>query len=67
MLCLCFLLKNLFFYAFLSFDDAKVQRILLSAMDYDLLLHKKRISFDVNQVIVSAHNQIVSDNSHFST
>ena len=48
---------------FLSFDDAKVRRFLQSAMDYHLLLHKKRISFDVNQLIVREHMAFVCENS----
>ena len=48
---------------FLSFDDAKVRRFLQSAMDYYILLHKKRISFDVNQLIVREHTTFVRENS----
>ena len=33
-------------------------------MDYHQFLHKNRISFDVNQVIVCEHSQIVRDNGH---
>ena len=48
---------------FLSFDDAKVRRFLQSAMDYTLFLHKKRISFDVNQLIVCEHTTFVCENN----
>jgi len=48
---------------FLSFDDAKVRRFLQSAMDYTLFLHKNRISFDVNQLIVREHTAFVCENS----
>lgn len=46
----------------MSFDDAKVRRFLQSAMDYYILLHKKRISFDVNQLIVCGHTAFVCEN-----
>ena len=38
-----------------SFDDAKVRRFLNMAMDFGHFLHKKSISFDVNQSFVCEH------------
>ena len=47
-------------------DDAKVRRFWQSAMDYHQFLHKNRISFDVNQLIVCEHSRIVCDNGQKS-
>ena len=49
----------------MSFDTAKVQRFSEPAMIYILLLHKKRISFDINQAIVCEHTAFVCENMYY--
>ena len=34
-------------------------------MDYTQLLHKKRISFDINQAVVCEHTTFVCENTYY--
>ena len=57
--CVCVSIEDVF----ISFDDAKVQRKSQPTMDCDQIMIKKCVSFDVNQVLVCEHSQIVYENS----